>query len=130
MGPDFLRAWAWQDARLPLGFFLHASSAAATFCARVGASLAQPVTVMGVSSWISRPFWALKRVGIFRFWPQKLPFALAGRFASNSENGPAGIVTSIDSNGVSGVLRNVALVTPVLPAMNVSPCRSTVTPSP
>jgi|HubBroStandDraft_6_1064221.scaffolds.fasta_scaffold34856_2 hypothetical protein len=31
----------------------------------------QPVMVMGVFWWISVPFWALKRVGIVSFWPQK-----------------------------------------------------------
>ena len=50
--------------------------------------------------------------------------------AANSELGPEGTVTSIDSKGTSGVFENVTLVTPVLPLMKVSPCRSTVTPSP
>ena len=106
-----------------MAFFLHAFRAAASFCARVNA---QPVTPIAVLWWISSPFWALKSVGITSFWPQKLPFALAGRFAPNSLNGPVGMLTSIDSNGTSGVLRNVALVMPL--PMNVSPCSSMWTP--
>ena len=45
-----------------------------------------------------------------------------GRFAPNSLNGPWGTVTSIDSNGTSGTVSKVALVTPVLPLMKVWPC--------
>ena len=48
----------------------------------------------------------------------------------NSEYGPAGNVTVASSNGTPGIAGSVALVIPVVSLMNVSLCRSTVTPSP
>ena len=75
--------------------------------------LGQPVTLTGVFCLISRPFEALNRVGMRSFRPQKFWLPL-GRLTPNSLYLPAGRLTSIDSNGTSGVLRNVALVTPAL----------------
>ena len=60
--------------------------------------------------------------------PAEVAVRRAGRLAPNSLNGPCGTVTSIDSKGTSGTDSKVALVTPVLPSMNVWPCDSIVIP--
>ncbi len=84
--------------------------------------LGQSVVVMGVVCLMVAPFWAVKTVGIFSLVAQRFPFG-----AASAEYGPWGSVSSkLVPTGWSGTVANVLLVIPLL--MNVSPCRSTVTP--
>src|SRR5277367_6629552 len=82
-----------------------------------------PLTPIGVSSLIWAPSEEVNSIGIFSLLVHRLPFA------ANSENGPDGTDTSTVSNGASGTVLKVALVTPVL-LMKVSPWTISWTPSP
>ena len=53
-------------------------------------ALGQPVTVIFVVCLTTAPFWPVSVVGIVRFCPHMLPFALPGRFAASPECGPSG----------------------------------------
>ena len=115
-------------------------------------ALAQPVTLIGVFSWITAPFCAVKAVGISSdedsvsrtlrvtvfVWPLAVSFTLCLTravlvglhrfpFAASAENDPSGSVSSNVPTGTSGIVWKVELVIPAL-LMNVSECRSTVTP--
>src|ERR1700722_230670 len=124
----------------------------AFFAFFVFAVFAQPVTWMGVFWCISSPFWAVNAVGITSglavvcltlrvtvfLWPLLLMvtffltstvFVTAHRLplAARAEYLPSGSVSSKLPIGWSGTAANVLLVMPAL-LMNVSPCRSIVTP--
>lgn len=73
------------------------------------------------------PSWAMNEVGITSFCPQKLPLALAGRFAASAEYLPSGRYSSKLETWTSGTFSNVLEVMPCL-EMNVSPIRSIRTP--
>ena len=77
--------------------------------------------VTGVDWWIVIPFCAVNAVGIISLLLQRFPLAASAEYL------PSGSVSSKLPTGASGTVRNVLLVIPAL-LMNVSPCRSSVTP--
>src|SRR5579862_4488211 len=85
-GPYCLRAWRSQALRLAPCFLWQAFSARASFCARVRVFVfAHPVTVAFVVWLITAPSCAVRAVGSVRDCPQRLFFALAGRFVARTE---------------------------------------------
>jgi hypothetical protein len=94
--PYFLCACFSHAARFPLGFFLHALIALASFWALVRDLFEHPETLTGVFCVNRAPFWAPISVGITSFDVHRFPFV------ARAEKLPCGSVNSKVLNGTSG----------------------------
>src|SRR6185437_208277 len=110
--PPSTALWVWWTSHF---FFVLCFAFFAFFV------LGQPVTLIGVDCLMTIPFCASNRVGIFSLVLQRFPLAASAEYL------PCGSVSSKLPTGASGTVWNVLLVMPAL-LMNVSPCKSSVTP--